>query len=235
MAGMKDQHPDPQVTAKNRHGSAIRCAFCHDPMQVETQAPCAGCGVWNHPECRASNGGCTTLGCANQGAPVRVDPGRRAADARQVPGLSLRRGLVLLGAVLSGNTGVLGMLVSFLAMGTGGQADVVAGAAAFVAASLLTGGGLVAGALVSARAESPRGAFSPRAAAGVLCAMMLAVGALGMAVSFAVLTSSALLDIVAGSAGFVGGAVLTAASLMGLGALVGTQPWNAGAPGGGER
>ena len=49
--------------------AGLRCAFCHDSLQVEETLECSGCGGLRHVSCVEEAATCPTLGC--DGAPRR--------------------------------------------------------------------------------------------------------------------------------------------------------------------
>jgi hypothetical protein len=142
------------------------------------------------------------------------------------------RTAVAVGAAGALASGAGGMVLSLLAMAGGLQA-VMVGGFGFVGGAVLLSLGLVSLALVAAR--SPRGpeqgalaaARSPlpgdtlRTVAAVLAGLALLAGIGGMGLSFLVLAVGGTVEIVAGGAGFVAGALLVhgggiAAALLGL-------------------
>lgn len=141
------------------------------------------------------------------------------------------RTAVAIGAALALASGAGGMVLSLVAMAGGLQA-VMVGGFGFVGGAVLLSLGLVSLALVAAR--SPRGpeqgalaaARSPLPGdtlrtAAVLAGLALLAGTGGMGLSFLVLAVGGTVEIVAGGAGFVAGALLVhgggiAAALLGL-------------------
>ena len=207
------------VKLAHKHEPAYRCAFCHERVEPEFQAPCAGCGALLHAECRVQHGGCPTLGCAHAG------PGARQAAPEQAvrpPGDAAGAGPLLAATMAGGSllAGAAGMVLSFLALSTQVQALVAAGAAGFVAGALLVATGVLALAVLAGRREgarpSPLSGVSPRAAAALAARGSLLAGAGGMLLSFLTLLSPHLNELIAGGAGFVAGAILVLGGVVAL-------------------
>ena len=94
-----------EIAIAHRSASALRCAYCHD--RIAGAEPCGGCGTVFHADCRATLGGCPTLGCR------RVAPSLRRPPPRERPLDELEWSACLFGeacawAVLAGGAVVVG-------------------------------------------------------------------------------------------------------------------------------
>ena len=207
------------VKVASKHEPTYRCAFCHERVEPDFQAPCGGCGAVLHAECRVQHGGCPTLGCAHAAPTAR----ERAPTAQQLAPTATRGVAPLLASTMalgSLGAGAAGMVLSFLALGAQVQALVLAGAAGFVAGAFLVAAGVMALGILASRwagaQASPLTGVSPRAMAALAARGSLLCGAGGMLLSFLALLSTHTNEVVAGGAGFVAGAVLLLAGVVGL-------------------
>ena len=62
-----------EIAIAHRSAPELRCAYCHDRIGAAVE-PCVGCGAVFHPDCRATLGGCPTLGCRRVAPALRIQP-----------------------------------------------------------------------------------------------------------------------------------------------------------------
>jgi hypothetical protein len=205
---MSKTHP---VKAKPKHEPNYRCAFCHEQVEEEIQAPCGGCGTLLHPECKVNAGGCPTLGCDHD---TRVQAGRPRHTRMTA---NTRAELV---GWLSMGCGAGGMVLSLLALASGVTSFTLAGAAGFVAGAVLLVAGLLSFTLVALRGgASPISGTDRRATATLLTRLAGVSGVAGMGFSFLALLGTHAHELTAGGAGFMAGALLVLAGVLGYALL----------------
>lgn len=202
------------VKAKSKHTPNYRCAFCHEAVEDEIQAPCGGCGTLLHPECKVQAQGCPTLGCEHHG------PRSHAAARPRRPRASAATRIEVAGWGGLG-VGAAGMVLSFLALASGMNPLVLAGMAGFVAGAVLVTAGTIVLAMAARRGgRSIAAGADRRATATIMSRLVGLAGAAGMMMSFLALAGTHVHELMAGGAGFVAGAVLLLSSLVSYALLV---------------